>query len=346
MKVFCGVQATGRGHLSRFAVVRDILEQHGHEVFGFATGRELPSYATGISKFVQGPSFFIRGNRIDLPASALYNARIVPGVFRAVRDTAAFLRSSRFDELIVDFEPVSARAARRAGREFTIFDNQTLSLMNLDYPPELRRTARFMRAFVGAYYGSLRGARRILTYSLLPLAPQLPGQSIIPPCVRREVRGLEATDGSHILFYSSIGELPPGVVEFARRNPDVEIRAYCTHAVRTPQMPDNITLPGRDNSGFLRDFASCRVYVTNAGFESVAESVWLRKPVVVVPIRGQAEQQMNAFLIARHGIGLSAPDFSAGTFDLALGHGKPPAPDVCNWVALGRETLEKALVGE
>ncbi len=76
MKFFCGVQATGRGHLSRFAVVKDMLEQAGHSVYGYATGQELPPYARGISRFDRGPTFFIKDNRIDLVRSVVYNAGI------------------------------------------------------------------------------------------------------------------------------------------------------------------------------------------------------------------------------------------------------------------------------
>lgn len=345
MRVFCGVQATGRGHLSRFAVVKEIIERNGGDVFGYATGRELPAYATGINRFDRGPSFFIRNNRIDLTASARHNASLVFRFRKTVKDVSALMEGGDFDDVIVDFEPVTARAARRIQKPFTIFDNQTLALMDLPYPKHLASTVQFMRTFVRLYYGSLRGARRILTYSLLPLEPQLAGQRVIPPCVRKQVLGLSPTRGGHILFYASIGELPPGLMEFARRNPKAEVRAYFAGASKLTDLPPNIVVPHRDGENFLEDFASCRVYVSNAGFESVAEAVALRKPVVTVPIKGQAEQQMNAFLFEKYGIGISATEFSCETFERAMHHDTPPAEDIRTWVARGRECLERELRG-
>ncbi|PKO18914.1 hypothetical protein CVU37_05965 [candidate division BRC1 bacterium HGW-BRC1-1] len=345
MRVFCGVQATGRGHLSRFAVVKEILESRGHSVFGYATGRDLPPYARGIDRFDVGPSFFIRGNRIDLPASFRHNAPLLFRVRGLLRDVTGLVSGGDFDEWIIDFEPISARAVIRAKKPFTIFDNQTLALMEVDVPDELRSTQRFMRRFVCAYYGNYAAARRILTYSLLPLEPQLRGQVIVPPCVREAVRAMTPEVGGHMLFYASIGELPAGLVEFARANPQAEIRAYFVGAETATGLPTNIRLPAPGGPDFLADFATCKVYVSNAGFESVAEAVTFCKPMVVVPIGGQAEQRLNAALIESHGVGLAGKDFSRTTFETAWHHDQPPAEDICRWVAKGRQGLEAALLG-
>lgn len=343
MKFFCGVQATGRGHISRYLVVKEILERHGHEVFGYATGRELPSYAQDIQKFEPGPSFFIERNRVSVWSTTLYNVPRLRAYYASVTALAKFIREQRFDHAIVDFEPVSARALTRLRKRFTIFDNQTIAFAELPHTAGVQWARRGMALFVRFYYGSFRQVRRFLTYSFAPLKPKLRGQQIIPPCVRKDVLGITPSAGEHFLFYSSIGELPPGLIEFAKRNPGIEVRAYVT-GLRNADVPANIILPGLDSSGFLNDFASCRVFIANAGFESLAEAIHLRKPVVVAPIRGQWEQQINAGLVEEFGIGLAAPDFSLQTFEAALRHDKAPSEEVRDWVAHGRETLENALI--
>lgn len=344
MKVFCAVQATGRGHLSRYAVSREIYESAGHEVFGYSSGAELPPYAQGISRFDMGPTFFIDANRVDMKKSVLYNSSHMMGFFSAIGRLKQFLKAENFDEIVIDFEPLSARAVRGAGLPFTIFDNQTLSLLDLPTTAETATAVKLMRRFVRFYYGSVEDAKRILTYSFAPFKPQLPRQVIIPPCVRKEVYDLPVAQGNHILFYSSIGELPPGLVDFAKRNPDVEVRAY----VQSPgkiAAPDNIRLPDRNGANFLKDFATCRAFVANAGFESLAEAIVLRKPVMIVPIQGQWEQQINANLIRHFGIGETAANFSAETFERAVRNETPPSDEVYQWVLQGRARLEAALVG-
>lgn len=344
MKVFCGVQATGRGHLSRFSVVKEMLEGAGHEVYGYATGQELPSFAKGISRFDSGPTFFIRNNRVDLLASGWHNLKIAPSLLRNIGDVSRMLRQQGFDRAIVDFEPISARAVCRARTPLTIFDNQTLVLLPLPELNEVQTELKAMRQFVRLYYGpALKCAERIITYSLAPLDAALPRQIIVPPCIRRDINALQPTQGDHILFYSSIGPVPPGLIEFARKNPNVETRAYIAIAPTEP-LPPNIVLPDRNSPSFLEDFASCRVYVANAGFESIAEAVALRKPFIAVPIQGQWEQQINGALLRHYGVGGTATEFSRETFEAAIRREEGPSQVVQDWVAEGRERLEKAIL--
>lgn len=343
MKIFYGVQATGRGHFSRYLVAREMLEHAGHSVYGYSTGRELPAYARGIEEFEPGPSFFVCGNRVDLLRSFQYNATHLRAYYRSVSQLTRFIRECSYDQAIVDFEPVSARALRRARVPFTIFDNQSISLTPFEWSGSARLAAKGLATFVRFYYGGLGGAKRILTYSFAPLESRFSHHRIIPPCVRREVLELQPSQGEHILFYSSVGQLPPGLVEFARANPRNIVKAYAPGLTTAVELPPNIILPGLDSAGYLQDFASCHVFVGNAGFESLAEAIHLRKPVLVVPIRGQWEQQINGFLVTKFSIGQTASDFSRATFEAAIRHETAPAENVRNWVLHGRETLEEEL---
>lgn len=345
-KVFCGVQATGRGHLSRYGVVREMLQRCGHEVYGFASGQELPGYECGIQKFEPGPTFFIRNNRIDLLKSCAYNATRAPGFLRAFFQVRRDLREGGYDHAVVDFEPLSARSVTASGVPFTIFDNQTFSLLPHEDLPGAHSYLLPMRQFVKLYYGpALKRATRILTYSLVPAQSVLPQQVIVPPCIRQQVRELEPSPGNHLLFYSSVGLLPEGLIEFARVNPEAEVRAYVAGVPADAELPPNLKVPSRDSSSFLEDFASCRGYVSNAGFESVAEAIWLGKPMMIVPIQGQWEQNINAMVIRQRGIGDTALNFDRETFERAWNAPVSTRPEIRQWVEQGRETLERELCG-
>jgi uncharacterized protein (TIGR00661 family) len=50
-----------------------------------------------------------------------------------------------------------------------------------------------------------------------------------------------------------------------------------------------------------------KVLVIQGGFSSVSEAVALRRPTVVVPITGHAEQHVNARLFEDLGLGLASP---------------------------------------
>ncbi|MGI8906132.1 MAG: glycosyltransferase family protein [Candidatus Sumerlaeaceae bacterium] len=344
MKVFCGVQATGRGHLSRYMVVRDILEGFGSQVYGFACGKEIPGYCTK-DLFRQGPTFSTKNNRIDVLGSLKYNVRRAPGFLKTVREVTRLVREERFEHAILDFEPLSIRAVRKAGIPYTIFDNQTFALLSLlDTVPGIEQQVRMMRRFVKSYYGSaLPQASHVWTYSFVPAEPELPRQVIVPPCVRQEVLNLAPSRGEHMMFYSSVGELPSGLIEFARAHPDVEVRAYVARLPDPAELPRNVKVPQRDSANFLQDLASCRVFMTGAGFESIAECVHLRKPIMVVPIGGQWEQYINAELVRLYKVGATATDWSRATFEAALQHEAPASAEVQQWVSGGRAVLTHVL---
>lgn len=344
-RIFCGVQATGRGHLSRFTVVKNILEDRGHEVYGYASGQEIPPYTSGIDRFDLGPTFFIRDNRIDALASARYNALKLALFLRNYSQLKKFLRDKIFDHAIVDFEPNSARALVSTGTKFTIFDNQTFALLPHENLKDAKCEIANMRRFVKFYYGkALARADTILTYSLVPAKPAYPNQIIVPPCVRIEVRELVPARENHLLYYSSIGTIPVPLIEFARRNPTKEIRAYVAQKPAPGTVPPNIRIPDRNASTFLTDLASCCLYITGAGFESVAEAVTLKKPLLVIPIKGQWEQCINAEVIRENHIGETASLLSSKLIEQSLEKEQLPSPEIQEWIAGGRAVLTEALV--
>lgn len=343
MKYFYGIQATGRGHVSRFLVLREILVRMGHEVTAVACGQELPSYAADMVRFEEGPTFFLADNRVALGRTLRYNLARLPRFRRIVSETTRELSDGGYDEAIVDFEPLTARAARRSGIRTTLFDNQTAAFFGHPLPGRLRRYRAQLRLFVRAYYGGVGWPARILTYSLVEADPVLPNQIVVPPCIRKEVANLQPSSGEHLLYYKSIGGLPDGLLDFARAHPSVEVRVYAPHGRAVAGMPDNLRLREHDNSQFLEDFASCRAYITNAGFESIAEAIHLRKPLVVIPIAGQWEQQINAHLIEASGLGRSMQTLDRGTFEAALSQAHAPAEGARAWIESGRARLEAAL---
>ena len=74
---------------------------------------------------------------------------------------------------------------------------------------------------------------------------------------------------------------------------------------------------------FLNDLASCKAVMATAGFTLMTESFYLRKPYLALPMRGQFEQEINGFLLARlkYGANLRRPTSEA------IGHFLYRTPD-------------------
>ena len=72
------------------------------------------------------------------------------------------------------------------------------------------------------------------------------------------------------------------------------------------QVDGAITFRPRSVDGFLADLASCRGVIAGGGFSLISEAVYLGKPMMCSPLRGQFEQLMNARYLEREGYGICA----------------------------------------
>ena len=65
---------------------------------------------------------------------------------------------------------------------------------------------------------------------------------------------------------------------------------------------DNITISPLSNKAFIESLASCSGVVCGAGFETPAEALYLKKKLLVVPMKNQYEQHCNAAALKEMGV--------------------------------------------
>ena len=165
----------------------------------------------------------------------------------------------------------------------------------------------------------------VLTFFDAPL--RYYGTTLIPPILRPEVIALEPERGDHLVVYSSgdpqlaesLREAGMRCIVYGMRGGDAESESDGNLEFRAPSV-----------EGFLEDLRTARGVVTGGGFSLLSEAVYLGKPVLSIPLRGQFEQLMNARYLERNGFGTCALE--------------PTADEVKRFVA-GLESHEEALSG-
>ena len=65
----------------------------------------------------------------------------------------------------------------------------------------------------------------------------------------------------------------------------------------------NLTHRKFNEDRFFNDLGFCKAVLANGGFTLISESIYLRKPVLSIPVKGQLEQIMNAIYLERLGYG-------------------------------------------
>ena len=101
------------------------------------------------------------------------------------------------------------------------------------------------------------------------------------------------------------------VEKFHTKNPEIPIHCFWDKkgVPETLEVDQNLTFHQLNDQKFIELMASCRGYLTTAGFESVCEAMFMGKPTLMVPVKGHYEQSCNASDASRAGAGISSEIF-------------------------------------
>ena len=273
MKILYGVQGTGNGHISRARAMAKALEKHPElEVQWLFSGRP-PEKLFSMEPFGdfwwrEGLTFVHRNGKIDQFATAKQlRAR---QLLRDIRE----LPVHDFDLVISDFEPVSAWAARRRGVDSLGLGHQYA--FNFPIPaPRFNWMARgIMRAFA-----PVQNSLGMHWYHF--------GSPILPPIAQPHCA---AENREHILVYLPFEHHEVLLEELARLP-----QTFIVYGAPT-DLPaaDNLQLKAPSIDEFQQDLAGARAVICNSGFELIAETLTLGKPILTRPLSGQFEQEANA----------------------------------------------------
>jgi uncharacterized protein (TIGR00661 family) len=284
MKILYGVQGTGNGHISRARKMASHLHARGAEVTWLFTGRERDQlfdmqcfgdfeHRTGLTM-----------SQVDGRVNTWRTVRDAP-LRRFISDIRA-LDVSPYDVVITDFEPVTAWAAKLAGKASIGIGHQYAFSRAIPRSGSNPAAALVLRAFAPAQYSVGLHWHHFNTDILPPiidvrLAPEnmVERQVLVYLPFERQARVtalLQAFPEWRFVQYSP--ELSDG------RAANVELRRTCLE-------------------GFRNDLRRSSAVICNAGFELVSECLHMGIPVMVKPVSGQMEQLSNAHALKQLGWG-------------------------------------------
>ncbi len=141
--------------------------------------------------------------------------------------------------------------------------------------------------------------------------------SLHPPILRPEIISAQASVGEHLLVYQTAEG--HGSLAAALRSVGIECRVYGMHrGLEAELVEGNLRHRPFSEAGFIADLASARAVIAGGGFTVMSEAVYLHKPMLVVPLRNQFEQILNARYLAHLGYGMHADHIVAATVERFL----------------------------
>lgn len=313
MKILYGVVGEGLGHAMRSRVCIEHLIAEGHELQIMAAGRAFPYLSKHFehTNQIHGLHIVTEKNRVQKRKTVGSNAKAasknLPKNIAAYFDLIAQFKP----ELVIsDFESWTHNFARLHGLPIISIDNMQI-INRARHSDEILRGARRQFELTKRIVKSkLPGCNHYMISTFFYPELRKPRTSLHPPILRPEILALDTTVAEHLLVYQTaegnqqleqcLAQLPmPCRVYGMRRELATEVQL------------GNITFCPLGEAGFLRDLASARGLVASAGFTLMGEAIYLKKPMLAVPLDGQFEQLLNARYLAASGYGMAAEELNA-----------------------------------
>jgi uncharacterized protein (TIGR00661 family) len=306
MRILYGAVGEGLGHATRSRVVAAHLLERGHEVKMAASGRAYPYLKEHLPDVeeIWGTSFVLEHGTVNAWKTLAANVRGgLRGVPEDWRRGAEVARSYAPDLVITDFDGFAYLFAKTHRKPVLSVDNiQMVDRCRHDGEilAGVHRDYREARTFVYAKLG--RASHYVITTFFRPPLRKK-RTTLVPSLLRPEILAAKQERGGHLLVYGRISEASIAALEAS----GVPCRVYGARDGLTEEVQErNLAYRPFANEAFVLDLRTARGVVGSAGYSLMSEAVYLRKPMLALPLAGQFEQEMNARYLERLGFGTGA----------------------------------------
>lgn len=283
MKILYAIQGTGNGHVSRAREIVPLLQQYGHLDLLISGTQADVSLSQNLKYKLHGFSF-IFGKKGGVDYWKTYKTMNLWQLLRDIRS----LPLKQYDLIVNDFEPVSAWACKLQKLESVSLSHQCAFIS-----PKTPRPKKWNYAeWLFKYYAP---ATQHVGFHFEKYA-----DFIHTPVIRSEIRNMETQNLGHFTVY-----LPAYhdqfLLQYFRQIKEVSWQIFSKHTQKE-YTEGNIIVKPIQNEAFNYSLATGAGLLTGGGFEGPAEALFMGKKVMMIPMKGQYEQQCNAISAGRLGV--------------------------------------------
>jgi uncharacterized protein (TIGR00661 family) len=284
MKILYAIQGTGNGHLSRARDIIPVLKQN-HQVDILISGIHAEIKLPYPIKYRFKGLGFIFGANGGIDMIETYKRNHIKILLSEINS----LPVHKYDLVINDFEPVSAWACYLRNVYCISISHQAAILSKK--APKPKDVDIIGKAVLKNYAPSkVKYGFHFKAYS----------ENIFTPVIRSQVRKQPIHNNGHFTVY-----LPAysdkRILKVLKCCGDPNWEVFSKNTRKTIR-EENVIFRPVENKAFISSIASAEGVICGAGFETPAEALFMRKKLLVIPMKGQYEQQCNA--AALHDMGV------------------------------------------
>jgi uncharacterized protein (TIGR00661 family) len=284
MNILYAIQGTGNGHITVALEVLPYLMKKGR-VDILISGTEVDVKLPYEVKYRLHGLCFVFGKKGGIDYLETYKKARLKKFFKEINS----LPVEDYDLVFSDFEPVSAWACYLKNKPCIGFSHQTA--VSNKASPKPKKADLIGQAVLKHYApASVKYGFHFVPYN----------KNIFTPIIRSEIRRAEISAGDHYTIY-----LPAysdkRIIKLLSFFPKQKWEVFSKRR-KDSFIHENISIYPVTNKAFVQSMVSSKGVFCGAGFQTPSEALYLKKKLLVIPMKGQYEQQCNAAALGLLGI--------------------------------------------
>ncbi|KGL63161.1 glycosyltransferase family protein [Polaribacter sp. Hel1_85] len=283
MRILYAIQGTGNGHLTRAKEIIPILKQKGELDILISGNENNLELGFKVKYNLKGLNFtFGKKGGIDFWQS--FKKMKLRRFYNEIKR----LPIKDYDLIINDFEPVSAWAAKLNNVNIISLSHQNAVL---DSASPKYGKYKFEKYILKYYAPSkVRFGFHFKPYS----------SATFTPIIRKKIRTIKTSNKGHITVYLPSYKVEK-IVKILSKIPIVKWHIF-SKETNSLIFKKNIIIYPINEFDFIKSISSSSGVLCGAGFETPSEALYLKKRLMVIPMKNQYEQQCNALALKEMGV--------------------------------------------
>jgi uncharacterized protein (TIGR00661 family) len=324
MKILFGVQTEGNGHITQCIATKQYLQSQGIKVttaFAAKKKRGLPKYFTDEFNVIDYDGFdFVFDNvgRVVIWKTIVKNTFELPRLIVSFIKICNIIQKEKPDAIFNYYEPlVGLTALFFKNIKYVSFGHQ-YAMDSIIYPRINGYPVQKLFLSIINKITSIRA--KIVALSYYEFNDDVMIAS--PPILRSESYSVSDKQEDFVLVYLMNEDMLPQLISQANKHPNINIHCFTKLTKQYDELP-NLKLFNLDGKLFQEKMKVCKAVVCSGGFETSAEAIYHKKPLLMIPMPNHYEQHANcndaylsSFAIYSESIDLSKiPKYQLGNKD-------------------------------
>jgi len=298
VRILYGVAGEGMGHAIRSkAIIEHLSKKHELIVVSSRKPYEFLSKKFKDVYDIHGLHINYKNNKVQGTKTLFQNAYKLPkGSYKTFRRLMRIIKNFKPEIVISDFEPFTGLVSK-------FFDTKLISIDNM----HIMTNCRFK--VPKRYYKDYIAAKLVINSFIIKadyylintfFYPEIRKKNtfLFPPILRKGISDAKTKEKDFILVYQT-SKNNKKLIKTLKKTDE----RYIVYGFDKDKEERNVVFRKFSEKGFIEDLASCKALITNGGFSTIVEAIYLGKPVLSEPIRKHFEQILNAIFIERAGYG-------------------------------------------